>query len=60
VEDDEKDFDPGAVGKITPSWGVGLQSMKVPAEMLGGSLLVDSRAAAGTRVKLRVPFDGRL
>jgi signal transduction histidine kinase len=60
VEDDEEDLDPGAVGKITPSWGVGLQYLKVPAKMLGGSLLVDSRAGAGTRVKLRVPFDGRL
>jgi signal transduction histidine kinase len=57
VEDDGEGFDPGAVGKVTRSWGVGLQSLREWAEMLGGSLLIDSRA--GTRVALRVPFDGR-
>jgi signal transduction histidine kinase len=59
VEDDGEGFDPEAVGKATPSWGVGLRSMRERAEMLGGSLRVDSRPGAGTRVELRVPLDGR-
>jgi PAS domain S-box-containing protein len=59
MEDDGGGFDPGAVGKSTPSWGVGLRSMRERAEMQSGSLLVDSRPGAGTRVELRVPLDGR-
>ncbi len=59
VEDDGKGFDPEAVGKVSPSWGVGLRSMRERAEMLGGSLLVDSRLGTGTRVEVRVPLDGR-
>ena len=38
VEDDGEGFDQEAVGKATPSWGVGLRSMRERAEMLGGSL----------------------
>jgi signal transduction histidine kinase len=38
VEDDGEGFDLEAVGKATPSWGVGLRSMTERAEMLGGSL----------------------
>jgi signal transduction histidine kinase len=57
VEDDGEGFDYGAVGKATPSWGVGLRSMRERAEMLGGSLHLDTRP--GTRVELRVPLDGR-
>jgi signal transduction histidine kinase len=48
VEDDGEGFDPEAVGKATPSWGVGLRSMRERAEMLGGSLHVDSTPGAGT------------
>jgi PAS domain S-box-containing protein len=59
VEDDGEGFDPEAVGKATPSWGVGLRSMRQRAQMFGGSLRVDSRPGAGTRVELRVPLDGR-
>ena len=59
VEDDGEGFDPEAVGKATPSWGVGLRSMRERAEMLGGSLRVDSRAGVGTRVEVRMPLDGR-
>jgi signal transduction histidine kinase len=33
--------------------------MRERAEILGGSLHVDSKPWAGTRVKLRVPLDGR-
>jgi signal transduction histidine kinase len=59
IEDDGGGFDPGAVGKSTPSRGVGLRSMRERAEILSGSLLVDSRPGAGTRVELRVPLDGQ-
>jgi PAS domain S-box-containing protein len=58
VEDDGAGFDPAAVGKATPSWGVGLRSMRDRAEMLGGNVRVDSTPGAGTRVEVRVPIDG--
>jgi signal transduction histidine kinase len=58
VEDDGKGFDPAAVGEATPSWGVGLRSMRERAEMLGGSLRVASVPGKGTRVELRVPLNG--
>jgi PAS domain S-box-containing protein len=59
VEDDGEGFDVGALVKATPSWGVGLRSMRERAEMLGGSLRVESEPGAGTRVELRVPLNGR-
>jgi PAS domain S-box-containing protein len=59
VEDDGEGFDPEAVEEATPSWGVGLGSMRERLEMLGGSLLVDSEPGAGTKVEMRVPLDGR-
>jgi PAS domain S-box-containing protein len=59
VEDDGEGFDSEAVGEATPSWGVGLGSMRERAEMLGGSYRIDSKPGAGTRVELRVPLDGR-
>jgi signal transduction histidine kinase len=59
VEDDGEGFDQEAVAKATPSWGVGLRSMRERAEILGGSLRVNSEPGAGTRVELRVPLNGR-
>jgi len=59
VEDDGQGFDPEAVQEATPSWGVGLRSMRERAEMLGGSLRVDSEPGVGTKVEMRVQFDGR-
>ena len=59
VEDDGEGFDPDEVGKATPSWGVGLRSMRERAEMLGGELRVDSKPGGGTKVEVRVPLDGR-
>ncbi len=59
VEDDGEGFDPEAVQEATPSWAVGLRSMRERAEMLGGSLRVDSEPGAGTKVEMRVQFDGR-
>src|SRR5215218_2266400 len=58
VEDDGEGFDPESQEEATPSWGVGLRSMRERAEMLGGSLRVDSEPGEGTRVDLRVPLDG--
>src|SRR5215203_3479537 len=59
VEDDGEGFDPEALAKAMPSWGVGLRSMRERAEMLGGTVHVDSEPGAGTRVELRVPLDGQ-
>ncbi len=59
VEDDGEGFDPEAMEEATPSWGVGLGSMRERLETLGGSLLVDSEPGAGTKVEMRVPLDGR-
>ena len=59
VEDDGEGFDLEVVGKATPSWGLGLRSMRERAEMLGESLRVESTPGAGTRVEVRVPLDGR-
>ena len=59
MEDDGEGFDPEAVGKAIPSWGVGLRSMAERAQMLGGELRVASRPGAGTRVEVRIPLDGR-
>jgi len=60
VEDDGEGFDPEAQEEASPSsWGVGLGSMRERAEMLGGSLRVESEPGAGTKVEMRVPLDGR-
>jgi two-component sensor histidine kinase len=59
VVDDGSGFDPEAVGKASPSWGMGLRSMAERAEMLGGELRVASRPGAGTRMEVRIPLDGR-
>ena len=59
VEDDGEGFDPEAAEEATPSWGVGLGSMRERSEMLGGSLRVDSEPGEGTKVEMRVPLDGR-
>ena len=59
VEDDGSGFDPEAVGKASPSWGMGLRYMAERAEMLGGELRVASRPGAGTRMEVRIPLDGR-
>ncbi len=57
VEDDGKGFDYAAVSMAAFSWGVGLRSMRERAEMLGGSLRVDSKPGAGTRVEVTVPLE---
>jgi signal transduction histidine kinase len=60
VEDDGEGFDIEAVGRATPSWGVGLRSIRERAEMLGGTLRVDSEPSKGTRVEIRVPLNRQL
>ena len=57
VEDDGTGFDPDTA-EATPSWGVGLRSMRERAESLGGTLRVDSEPGEGTRVEMSVPLDG--
>jgi signal transduction histidine kinase len=59
IEDDGGGFDPGRWASQPPRGGVGLRSMRERAEILSGSLLVDSRPGAGTGVELRVPLDGQ-
>jgi PAS domain S-box-containing protein len=59
VQDDGEGFDPEAVEEATPSWGVGLGSMRERLEMLGGSLRVDSEPGEGTKVEMRVPLEWR-
>jgi signal transduction histidine kinase len=59
VEDDGGGFDPEAVGRASPSWGVGLRSMRERAEMLGGNTRVESAPGTSTRVEVRVPLNVR-
>jgi signal transduction histidine kinase len=59
IEDDGGGFDPETAGKASLSGGAGLRSMRERAQMLGGSLGVDSAPGAGTKVELRVPIGGR-
>jgi len=49
VEDDGEGFDIEAAANATPSWGVGLRSMRERAEMLGGSLRVESEPGRAPR-----------
>lgn len=58
VEDDGQGFDPEAVAKASPSWGVGLRSRE-RAEMLGGELRLALKLGEGTRVELGVPLEVR-
>ena len=59
VEDDGEGFDPEEAGEASPSWGVGLGSMRERAEMLGGTLSIESGPGSGTRAEVRVPLDAK-
>jgi signal transduction histidine kinase len=54
VEDNGRGFDPAA---IPPGRGLGLIGMRERAELVDGSLVVESGTDAGTRVRLLVPID---
>jgi signal transduction histidine kinase len=54
VRDDGAGFDPN--GHLPE--GTGIASMRERAELLGGTLHVDSRPGAGTRVAARIPVEG--
>lgn len=53
VRDDGCGFDPEQVQ--AEGRGMGLQTMRQRVELLGGTLLIDSRPGAGTRVMVHVP-----
>jgi two-component system sensor histidine kinase UhpB len=53
VEDNGRGFDPAA---IEPGRGLGLIGMRERAELVHGSLVVESGTHAGTRVRLVVPI----
>jgi signal transduction histidine kinase len=53
VEDDGRGFDPSAVAG---RGGLGLATMRERAARLGGTVVVDSAPAGGTRVRLEVPL----
>lgn len=55
VEDNGKGFDPLASSR-NGSTHFGLQIMRERAESVGGELEIDSKAGAGTRVRLYVPI----
>jgi signal transduction histidine kinase len=57
VKDQGQGFTPETVG--TGQRGMGLTTMRDRAEMMGGTLTVDSRPGAGTRVTVEVTSTGR-
>lgn len=59
IVDDGRGFDSAAEPDATTGAGLGLVGMRERAEALGGSITIESRPGAGTRVHLRLPYDGR-
>lgn len=53
VKDDGRGFDP----ERTDGMGIGMPGMRERAELIGGSLVVESAEGAGTTIRLAVPFD---
>jgi len=57
VEDDGKGFDPNAAGPVrTDGHGHGLIGMRERAELLGGTLSIESTEGRGTSIIVRVPL----
>jgi signal transduction histidine kinase len=56
VQDQGRGFDPAALSNGGPGERVGLSSMRERIELVGGSLEIDSREGAGSRVTARVPL----
>jgi signal transduction histidine kinase len=52
TSDDGRGFDP----RVVPPGHLGLMSMTTRAERLGGSLSIDSRPGAGTRIGVELPL----
>jgi len=55
VRDNGPGFDPPSVAQ---SGRFGLQTMRERAESVGGSLVIESREGAGTRVEVAIPVEG--
>lgn len=53
VADDGTGFDPGA---MAVNGGLGLVSMRERLHLVGGTMVIDSRPSAGTRIDVRVPL----
>jgi signal transduction histidine kinase len=53
VVDDGIGFDPPAVDG---DWGLGLASMRERLRLVGGTIVIDSRPSAGTRIDVHVPL----
>lgn len=54
VEDNGQGFDPEAIDSAKKT--MGLSSMRERVEMMGGTLIIDSRPGEGTRVNVEVPI----
>jgi PAS domain S-box-containing protein len=53
IIDDGSGFDPGTASR---KGGLGLVSMRERLQLVGGTLTIDSRPSAGTRVDVRIPL----
>ena len=59
VKDDGKGFDPTAVKGPSRHGGLGLYGMRERAELIGGSIDIESRIGEGTRVTVIAPASVR-
>jgi PAS domain S-box-containing protein len=59
VTDDGEGFDPEPASGEAYRAGIGLRSMREPAEMVGGELILTSRPGDGTAIEIRVPLRDR-
>lgn len=60
VEDDGKGFDvAGTLATYAERGSLGLLQMRESARLIGAKLVIDSSPGQGTRVRLRVPTEGR-
>jgi len=57
IEDNGVGFSPDEVGGEESQHRLGLISMQERAEMLGGSLMLQSASGEGTSLQVRIPFD---
>ena len=57
ITDNGRGFNPGETALTATEVGLGLVSMRERAELLGGSLLVESSPGKGCRVRLQLPLE---